>query len=69
VVKEGKLTFRFHDREDEYERSPLPFGCGEESLWEATRIEGGTWTLRRLRSLDYDGADQYLKWEDVKELE
>lgn len=64
AIKEGKLTFIFHDREDEYER--LPFGCGDESLWEATKNKNGTWTLRRLRKLDYDGVDRCLKWGELE---
>ena len=32
------------------------FEPGGESLWEST-LHGGTWSIRKLRRMDYDGAD------------
>ena len=33
------------------------FEPGGESMWTATRSTRGLWTVRRVRSMDYDGAD------------
>ena len=65
-VREGTVTITFHDREDSYERSPLPFRWGDESLWRACQLPNERWRLERVRHLDYDGADSHLRWEDSK---
>jgi hypothetical protein len=58
------LSITFHDRESEWERSPLPFRLGEESLWEASYdSDKACWNLRRLRRLDFDGQDRHLRSE------
>ena len=63
-VSKRDLTITFHDPESEYERSPLPFGLGDESLWSATYLSNSaTWTLARIRRLDYDGKDQHYRLE------
>lgn len=43
----------------------VPFEPGGESLWRSTRSRAGTWSHRRLRTMDYEGADSPLRPPEV----
>jgi hypothetical protein len=69
VVTNGALSFTFHDPEDTWERPILPFKLDVESVWRAEYNAGSRkWRVRRVRHLDYDGADRNLREEDAKRL-
>jgi hypothetical protein len=63
-MAEGVVSFVFHDREDGYEKSPLPFRWGDESLWRARLLPNGRWRVGRIRHLDFEGEDRHFCWED-----
>jgi hypothetical protein len=69
-VSGGNVSFTFHDSDNDWEWPILPGKLDVPSIWSAQyRSRSGQWTLRRVRHLDYDGADRDLKWKDVKRLE
>jgi hypothetical protein len=60
----GELSFLFHDREDTYEKAPLPLRRLDESLWRARSLTNGRWRVEQIRQLDFEGEDQHFRWED-----
>ena len=57
----GALSIVFHDAEDFWEKSILPFGWGDDSIWRARLLTSGRWRLERIRRIDWDGVDQNLR--------
>jgi hypothetical protein len=69
-VSGAKLSFTFHDSESDWERPVLPGKLDVPSIWSAEyRSRAAQWTLRRVRHLDYEGADRDLRWKDVQRLD